>query len=666
MKHNLFKRILSAVLALVLVLTLGYWGANSAEATAYTGCLSQHDSRWGSYNVNGGTISATGCGVLSLVNVVGYLSGQQMDVIETALWANRVGAYNPNGAEGVYRTGLYYRVEGVYGQKYNITLDCDTTGEGYWEDASSLRLKNHLLKGGAAIGHVYNHFIAIVGYDAATNKYHLYDSSAAAHRGTNYNNGDVWVTQAAFSQGTLDLDWFCLVSSTKPQETWIEKACFDVMVYRDRNKDLAHMTDAQLKEHWLEYGIKEGRPSSTILDLKYYRDNNKDLQEAFGTDYTKYYNHFISSGYKEKRKSSQLFDGAYYTKKYPDIEQSYVGPYLQHYVDHGMAEGRRASQTFDPNYYWVVRPDVAQAWPGDYIMCAKHYAGHGINDKVVAYDNQNPVISNAVISDVSASGYTVTCTVTDNWGVSKVVFPSWTTNNGQDDLAENFMNTQKGTQSGNTYIFRVRTSDHKNELGYYVTHIYAVDKGGNQVSIQLPEVNVKDPEPEAPSQPEPEEPSDPSTPVRPEIPTEHLTFASNATLVRNDSLLSNIHVGSTVESITSQFTNSNLTIRDCYGRVLGASDTVGTGSTISLYDQGVLMETLTLVVTGDVDGNGEVDVTDYMRVKAVILGNSQLSICQFAAADVDGNDRINTTDYLRIKSHLLGSYNLQGKGVVTP
>ena len=66
MKHNLSKRLLSGVLALLLVLSLGYWGATDAEATAYTGCLSQHDSRWGSYNVNGGTISATGCGVLFL------------------------------------------------------------------------------------------------------------------------------------------------------------------------------------------------------------------------------------------------------------------------------------------------------------------------------------------------------------------------------------------------------------------------------------------------------------------------------------------------------------------------------------------------------------------------------------------------------------------------
>lgn len=215
------------------------------------------------------------------------------------------------------------------------------------------------------------------------------------------------------------------------QETWIEKACFDVMVYRDRNPDLANMTDAQLKEHWLTKGIKEGRASSTILDLKFYLANNPDLQEAFGTDYKKAYNHFITSGYKEYRKSSALFDGSYYTQKYADVASSCGDEYLRHYVDSGQAEGRRASLTFDPDYYWYIRPDVYEVWPDDYTMCARHYAGHGINAEIEAYDHVHPVISDVQISDLSAAGYTVSCKVTDDWGISKVVFPTWTVLNNR-------------------------------------------------------------------------------------------------------------------------------------------------------------------------------------------------------------------------------------------
>ena len=61
----------------------------------------------------------------------------------------------------------------------------------------------------------------------------------------------------------------------------MEAACFDAMVYRDRNQDLSPtLTDAQLKEHWLNYGIKQGRASSTILDLGFYLANNPDLQSS--------------------------------------------------------------------------------------------------------------------------------------------------------------------------------------------------------------------------------------------------------------------------------------------------------------------------------------------------------------------------------------------------
>lgn len=277
------------------------------------------------------------------------------------------------------------------------------------------------------------------------------------------------------------------------EESWIEKAAFDVMVYRDRNPDLAGMTDAQLKAHWLSSGIKEGRASCPVLDLGFYLNNNPDLKAAFGTDYEAVYKHFITSGYKEYRKSSALFDGQYYCDNNADVAANYKENYMLHYVDHGIKEGRRASLTFDPDYYWYIRPDVYEAWPDDYEMCAKHYAGHGINAQIEAYDHSHPVITDAVITDITADGYTVSCKVTDNWGISKVVFPTWTLLNDQDDLAENFMNTQTGTKDGDIYSFQVKASDHNYETGAYVTHIYAIDKGGNQTQLILSTVEVKEP-----------------------------------------------------------------------------------------------------------------------------------------------------------------------------
>ena len=95
----------------------------------------------------------------------------------------------------------------------------------------------------------------------------------------------------------------------------------------------------------------------------------------------------------------------------------------------------------------------------------------------VTSDKTGPTITNAKVTNVDSTGYTVTCTVTDASGVNRVQFPTWTEKNGQDDLLSNWEVNPKasGTRNGNTFTFRVKTSDHNNESGTYYTHIYAYD-----------------------------------------------------------------------------------------------------------------------------------------------------------------------------------------------
>jgi hypothetical protein len=65
------------------------------------------------------------------------------------------------------------------------------------------------------------------------------------------------------------------------------------------------------------------------------------------------------------------------------------------------------------------------------------------------------------------------------------------------------------------------------------------------------------------------------------------------------------------------------------------------------------------IMLGDIDGNGIIDTTDYMRAKAAFLGTFELSEAQFLAADVDKNGVIDTTDCLRIKAHFLGTFVIE-------
>ena len=117
----------------------------------------------------------------------------------------------------------------------------------------------------------------------------------------------------------------------------------------------------------------------------------------------------------------------------------------------------------------------------------------GVAENVLVYaDVTPPEISNVKVTDITETGYTITCTVTDNVRVNRVQFPSWTLANDQDDLPSEWWTNQacRGTINGNQVTFRVNISDHNYEYGEYMTHIYAIDDVENRTSYSIPVVYV--------------------------------------------------------------------------------------------------------------------------------------------------------------------------------
>ena len=114
-------------------------------------------------------------------------------------------------------------------------------------------------------------------------------------------------------------------------------------------------------------------------------------------------------------------------------------------------------------------------------------------------DTEAPVISNVKVSNITTEGYDVSCTVTDNVGVNRVVFPTWTALNDQDDMIKDWGSDPKtrGTQSGDTWTFHVNIADHNNERGAYLTHIYAFDDAGNHSAVgsEIGQIVVPEPYP---------------------------------------------------------------------------------------------------------------------------------------------------------------------------
>ena len=102
-------------------------------------------------------------------------------------------------------------------------------------------------------------------------------------------------------------------------------------------------------------------------------------------------------------------------------------------------------------------------------------------------DTTPPTIKNAKVSNITGNGYDVSCDVSDNVGLDRVEFPTWTPANGQDDLI-----WHKATVSNGKATFHVNRSDHKNEFGTYCTDIYAYDKAGNLQTYKTLVVELKE------------------------------------------------------------------------------------------------------------------------------------------------------------------------------
>ena len=108
-------------------------------------------------------------------------------------------------------------------------------------------------------------------------------------------------------------------------------------------------------------------------------------------------------------------------------------------------------------------------------------------------DSSAPTIGEPIVSDLSYAGFTISVQVTDNMGVTRVRFPTWTPDTSVNGTNQDELVWYEGTKGsdGITWSCYVSTSDHKNETNCrYWTHIYAYDNAGNQAVYSTLEINV--------------------------------------------------------------------------------------------------------------------------------------------------------------------------------
>ena len=89
---------------------------------------------------------------------------------------------------------------------------------------------------------------------------------------------------------------------------------------------------------------------------------------------------------------------------------------------------------------------------------------------------------------------------------------------------------------------------------------------------------------------------------------------------------------------------------------------VATGMEVRLVVNGQTVKTLTIVVTGDINGDGTITLSDMLMIKSHILGKTTLSGAAALAADTNDDKALSITDFLQIKAHILGKNTVKPHG----
>ena len=253
------------------------------------------------------------------------------------------------------------------------------------------------------------------------------------------------------------------------------------------------------------YWTKNGQPSYNYLDSKYYYGwqckgfASYIFNELFCGGYIGAYD---SEHYYLPNPGNAFLLGKAWNFSSTDtatvkgiLQQGVIGDYIQvrrrrtdKVVGHSMILAGKDDNgiwifdcnhlgTCDVDYYYQTYEEFAQKNKGMSLYRSTKYPAGSL-------DTTPPVLTNLRVYDACSTGYTVSVDVTDENGVAKVCFPTWTAYADQDDLPAGWENnpTYMGKQNGNTYGYRVSTSDHNYEVGTYITHIYAWDEAGNQSS----------------------------------------------------------------------------------------------------------------------------------------------------------------------------------------
>lgn len=128
---------------------------------------------------------------------------------------------------------------------------------------------------------------------------------------------------------------------------------------------------------------------------------------------------------------------------------------------------------------------------------------------------------------------------------------------------------------------------------------------------------------------------------------------STSTYIFTDATITNVPAGTTVSTFIEQFDNTNISLTTAIGTSLSDTALVGTGCVVRLTVDGTVVDSRTIIVTGDMDGDGLTSATDLTLLQQYYRGYA-VTIAYPAAADLNGDGKMTRADAMVLARQLAG------------
>ena len=118
-------------------------------------------------------------------------------------------------------------------------------------------------------------------------------------------------------------------------------------------------------------------------------------------------------------------------------------------------------------------------------------------------------------------------------------------------------------------------------------------------------------------------------------------------------------LGTNIQAIKNSIGNAaTIVVKNSQDNIKSNNELIATGNRI-IISNGTTSATYTYVVRGDLNGDGEINSADLLRIRQHLLGINKLTGPYLTSSLLASGTEVNSADLLKIRQHLLGIINIE-------